>query len=179
MTSINNWEQRLCKISNSYRDSRIYCLSSEAHWKNKTWIYGSLLARFRPWENESQSFIRLNRFMRSKACQNNGCFPAFWNCMLRDRGITFRTYLPTPSARVGGGERDVWLKNQIYRHPCSLHVIFEYSPTPQGLIPSVTNNICYFRTLQSFTSRPRESCQIEMKSFLAKKVLLKCLPSHT
>ena len=43
--------------------------------------------------------------MCSEACQNNGCFPAFGNCMLRDRGITFTVYLPTPSARVGGGEQ--------------------------------------------------------------------------
>lgn len=137
------------------------------------------MARFWPWENEFQSFIKLNRFMCSEACQNNGCYPVFWNCMLRDRRITFRTYLPTPSARIGGGECDVWLGHQIYRHLCCLYFIFEYSLTTQGLIPSVTNNICYFRTLQCFTSRPNEGCQIEMKSLLAKKVLLKCLPSHT
>lgn len=161
------------------KKDRSTVLAQKLFEKNKTQIYGSLLARFRPWENESQSFIRLSRFMCSEACQNNGCFPAFGNCTICDRGIAFRAYLPTPLPGWEVGNSDGWLKNQIYRQLCSVYIIFEYSPTPQGPTASVTNNICSFRTLQCFTSRPSESCQTEMKSLLAKKVLLKCLPSHT
>lgn len=73
--------------------------------------------------------------MCSEACQNNGYFPAFWQCMLRDRGISFRAYLPPTHPHQGG--RWGWMMGDLgTRFIDSLApYVLSWSPLPQRGAP--------------------------------------------